>query len=34
MHGDELGTDLDKVDGEPVRQQRQQGCGDQEQCKM
>ena len=34
MHGDEPGTDLDKVDGEPVRQQGQQGCGDQEQCKM
>jgi hypothetical protein len=34
MHGDEPGTDLDKIDGEPVRQQGQQGCGDQEQCIM
>ena len=34
MHGDEPGTDLDTVNGEPVRQQGQQGFGDQEQCKL
>jgi hypothetical protein len=34
MHGDEPGTDLDTVNGEPVRQQGQQGFGDQEQCRL
>jgi len=34
MHGDEPGTDLDTVNNEPIRQQGQQGFGDQEQCKL
>ena len=34
VHGDEPGTDLDTVNGEPARQQRQQRFGDQEQYKL
>ena len=34
VHGDEPGTDLDTVNGEPARQQGQQGFGDQEQYKL
>jgi hypothetical protein len=31
MHGDEPGIDLDTVNDEPARKQRQQGFSDQEQ---
>ncbi len=34
MHGDEPGTDLNTVNGEPIRQQGQQGFGDQERYKL
>ena len=34
MHGDEPGTDLDTVNGEPAWQQGQQGVGDQERYKL
>jgi hypothetical protein len=34
MHGDEPGTDLDTVNGDPARQQGQQGFGDQEHYRL